>query len=208
MSSPSITRKEEWDAIAEEFYAYFLSWLRTKGTSVDDIEEYNSLVGVKSLPARLELAGVRKNVLVPIKTLTSINDEAVEKANQAAQKALDASVTANTAADRANTAADNADKAREQLEDTIADVEYACQNANRAASRADEIAQHPPKIGTNNNWWFWNEWTGLYEDSNVSAHGGAFLNLVEVKDLNTLQQMANNNQLIDGTLYYIPEGTL
>lgn len=181
MSNPSITKKEEWDAMAQEFYAYFLNWLKANGTSVDEIEEYNSLVGVKSLPARLDLGGVRKNVLIPIKILTKLQDDASENADSSADKANQAALNANVAADKANSAADRANEASDQLESIISDVESACDNANTAADRANELAEHPPKIGANKNWWIWNEDTQTYVDTNIIAEGNFLYSVFQIE---------------------------
>lgn len=70
MSTPFQTSKAEWDAFFAEMQPRLLEWLKSNGTSVDKIETYESTVGVKSLPARYELGGVRKTVLVPLAALT------------------------------------------------------------------------------------------------------------------------------------------
>lgn len=65
MATPFQTSKAEWDAFFAEMQPRYLEWLKANGTSVDNIETYDSVVGVKTLPARYDLGGVRKTVLVP-----------------------------------------------------------------------------------------------------------------------------------------------
>lgn len=171
MSNSTITKKEEWDAIAAQFYPYFLKWLERSGTSVDEIEEYNSIEGVRSLPARLDLGGVRKNVLVPLRVLTEHTEDSALDARAAAAGARTSAALANFMAEKAETAAQRADAARESLEETKGLVEDACQTANSAAERVNELCSHPPEIGGNKNWWMWNESLGAYQDTGILAEG-------------------------------------
>lgn len=66
MAMPIQTTNEEWDAFFAEMHPRLLEWLKVNGISVDSIETYDSVVGVKTLPARYDLGGVRKTVLVPL----------------------------------------------------------------------------------------------------------------------------------------------
>lgn len=140
MSNSTITKKEEWDAIAAEFHPYFLEYLKKKGTSVDSIEEYRSLEGVRCLPARLELGGVRKTVLVPVSILCKDALDAADNANRAAQGADEATARADQATDRANASAQRADEATADLSREKTAVLEACDAANSAADAANSAA--------------------------------------------------------------------
>lgn len=180
MSNSTITKKEEWDAIAAEFYPYFINWIKAHATSVDEIETYNSLIGVKSLPARLDLGGVRKNVLVPLSAITAHTDDSAENANQAAQRANNAAANAEVAANKANEAVERVNESIDGLESVKNDVLDACNDATLAANRANDLSDHPPKIGSNKNWWIWNENLREYVDSNIIAEGNFLYSNIQI----------------------------
>lgn len=125
---------------SQEFKSYFLEYLRSTGTAVDDIETYESLDGVKSLPARYDLGGVKKTVLVPLDLLTLDVRDRIEESKTATERANQAASSAEVASARAERAADDADTAREGLEQIKADATEATDAANRAANRAELAA--------------------------------------------------------------------
>lgn len=124
------TSQLELEALSAILAPVFLEYLRTNGTAVDRIEIATSLDGITSLPARMSLGGVEKNVLAPLSLLTKDVDAQINAASQAAAKA--------------NSAADNAEAAAKQVTDAITDIssekaaaQAAAASANAAATNAD-----------------------------------------------------------------------
>lgn len=145
MSNPTITRKEEYEALAQAFAPYFLQYLRKSATAVDDIETFDPGDGelppyVKSLPARYDYGGVRKTVLVPVEVLGRDARKAAEEARQSATNADRSAAEADLAASRANTAADRVDDAVLDLTREKGAVLDACKKAEEAANNANGVA--------------------------------------------------------------------
>lgn len=78
-----------------------------------------------------------------------------------------AKVQAGAAQSKANEAGLMADAARTQAQQAQAAKEAAQQQANRAAA----LANHPPIVGDDNFWYFWDEETSQYVKSEAYAKG-------------------------------------
>lgn len=120
------TRQRELEAFYASALPGFLEYLRSQGTSVDSIELATDLEGINSLPARLDIGGVQKTVLVPLTLLTREID-----AN------ISACVAATTAADAA---ASEASSAAKKVTDAITDIASQKQAALNAAASANSAA--------------------------------------------------------------------
>lgn len=118
----------------------FLEYIQKKTTSVGDVEIATTLDGVKSLPARQELGGVQKTVLVPLSLLSGDGGVAITEAKEAATAANTAATAANSAAETASTAAANANSAAETIEDAKTAATTAASNATSAAAEATTAA--------------------------------------------------------------------
>lgn len=150
--TPIQTSREEWMSYFDQFYPYFLEYLKNKATKVDAIEVYNPDTGdakrdyeefaraIKSLPARYDLGGVKKTVLVPLDLLSRDAKAAADEARTATSNANKATQEANDARDKANKAAKDADKAREDFEIVRDETLAAKDAANNAADVANRVA--------------------------------------------------------------------
>lgn len=65
------------------------------------------------------------------------------------------------------TARQNAETKRQQ------DTSTAISNSQTQTAIAQELNEHPVKMGDNGNWWQWNIRTHSYEDTGIVARGGA-----------------------------------
>ncbi len=120
------TRQRELEAFYATALPGFLEYLRSQGTSVDSIELATDLEGINSLPARLDIGGVQKTVLVPLTLLT---------------REIDANISACVAATTAaNTAASEASAAAKKVTDSITDIATQKQAALAAAASANNAA--------------------------------------------------------------------
>lgn len=72
-----------------------------------------------------------------------------------------------TARQNAETARQNAETKRQQY------TSAAISNSQTQTAIAQELNEHPVKIGDNGNWWQWNIRTHAYEDTGIVARGGA-----------------------------------
>ena len=123
------TRQTEHEAFYAELMPGFLEYLGRSASDVDSIELATTLEGVNTLPARMDIGGVVKTVLVPLTLLT---------------KEVDANIAACVAATTAaNTAASEASAAAKKVTDSITDIATqkqaflaAAASANNAASAA------------------------------------------------------------------------
>lgn len=120
------TRQTEHEAFYAELMPGFLEYLGRSASDVDSIELATTLEGVNSLPARLDIGGVTKTVLVPLTLLT---------------KEVDANIAACVAATTAaNTAASEASAAAKKVTDSITDIATQKQAALNAAASANSAA--------------------------------------------------------------------
>lgn len=145
MGNPSLTTREEYAAFAQIFAPYFLQYLRTNATAVDEIETFDPGEDdlppyVKSLPALYNYGGVRKTVLVPVEVLGRDARKAAEEARESAANADRAAADADVAAALANYAADRVDDAVLDLTSEKAAVLEACKAATDAAANANTVA--------------------------------------------------------------------
>ena len=128
-------KNSDWSTICAALMPHFNDYLARRSKNVFECEQVNNLDHVFTVPALYDdLAGTRKQVIVPMKVFTKNVDAAVDNV----KKATDA---ANTAADKANTAASNADNARadldvkkQQVDDAVAASSSATDAAKKATS--------------------------------------------------------------------------
>lgn len=128
-------KNSDWSTICAALMPHFNDYLARRSKNVFECEQVNTLDHVFTVPALYDdLAGTRKQVIVPMKVFTRDVDAAVDNV----KKATDA---ANTAADKANTAASNADNARadldvkkQQVDDAVAASSAATDAAKKATS--------------------------------------------------------------------------
>lgn len=123
-------KNSDWSTICAALMPHFNDYLARRSKNVFECEQVNSLEHVFTVPALYDdLAGTRKQVIVPMKVFTRDIDAELEKA----QKVTEA---ANTATEKANTAAENADKAREGLETKKREVDNAVAESKTATEAA------------------------------------------------------------------------
>lgn len=120
------TNQRELEGFYAEARPGFLEYLQANGSDVDSIELATTLEGVNSLPARMEMGGVVKTVLVPLTLLT---------------KEVDANIaTCVAATTAANAAASEASAAAKKVTDSITDIATQKQAALDAAASANNAA--------------------------------------------------------------------
>lgn len=123
-------KNSDWSAICAVLMPHFNDYLARRSKNVFECEQVNTLDHVSTVPALYDdQAGVRKQVIVPMKVFTRDIDAELEKS----QKVTEA---ANTATEKANTAAANADKAREKLETKKQEVDNAVAESKTATEAA------------------------------------------------------------------------
>lgn len=126
-------KNSDWSAICAALMPHFNDYLARRSKNVFECEQVNTLDHVSTVPALYDdQAGVRKQVIVPMKVFTRDVDAELEKAKKA-------TTAANNAADKANTAAANADKARTDLDakkKEVDDAVAASKTATDAAKKA------------------------------------------------------------------------
>lgn len=126
-------KNSDWSAICAALMPHFNDYLARRSKNVFECEQVNTLDHVSTVPALYDdQAGVRKQVIVPMKVFTRDVDAELEKAKKA-------TTAANNAADKANTAATNADKARTGLDAKKKEVDEAIA-VNKAAIDAAKKA--------------------------------------------------------------------
>ena len=94
-----------------------------------------------------------------------------ETARQTAENTRNSNETARqnaeTTRNNNETARKNAETKRQQ------DTSAAITNSQTQTAIAQELNEHPVKMGDNGNWWQWNIRTHAYEDTGIVARGGA-----------------------------------
>lgn len=123
-------KNSDWSTICAALMPRFNDYLARRSKNVFECEQVNSLEHIFTVPALYDdLAGTRKQVIVPMKVFTSDIDAELEKAKKVTE-------AANTATEKANTAAANADKAREGLETKKQEVDNAVAESKTATEAA------------------------------------------------------------------------
>lgn len=85
-----------------------------------------------------------------------------------------ARVEAETARQNAETTRNNNEATRKKAETKRQqDTSTAITNSQTQTAIAQELNEHPVKMGDNGNWWQWNIKTHAYEDTGIVARGGA-----------------------------------
>lgn len=90
-----------------------------------------------------------------------VKAESVRNSNETARQ------NAETTRNNNETARKNAETKRQQ------DTSAAISNSQTQTAIAQELNEHPVKMGDNGNWWQWNIRTHAYEDMGIVARGGA-----------------------------------
>lgn len=122
--------------------------------------------------------GTRNGTSVPSSDETYHNNskyyfqQASSSATTASNKATEASNKASQAASSATTASNKASEAASSASTASSKAAEATTQANKAkteADRAQSYSVNTPYIGSNGNWWVWNNTQGKYVDSGVDA---------------------------------------
>lgn len=125
-------KNSDWSAICAALMPHFNDYLARRSKNVFECEQVNTLDHVSTVPALYDdQAGVRKQVIVPMKVFTSDIDAELEKAKKVTE-------AAKTATEKANTAAANADKASEGLETKKQEVDNAVAESKTATEAAKQ----------------------------------------------------------------------
>lgn len=123
-------KNSDWSTICAALMPRFNDYLARRSKNVFECEQVNSLEHVFTVPALYDdLAGTRKQVIVPMKVFTRDIDAELKIAKKVTE-------AANTATEKANTAAANADKAREGLETKKQEVDNAVAESKTATEAA------------------------------------------------------------------------
>lgn len=123
-------KNSDWSSICAALMPHFNDYLARRSKNVFECEQVNTLDHVFTVPALYDdLAGTRKQVIVPMKVFTRDIDAELAEAKKA-------TAAANTAAETANTAAANADRAREDLDAKKTEVDEAVSASNTATEAA------------------------------------------------------------------------
>ena len=94
-----------------------------------------------------------------------------ETARQTAENTRNSNETARQ---NAETTRNNNEMARKTAEtQRQKDTSTAISNSQTQTAIAQELNEHPVKMGDNGNWWQWNIRTHAYEDTGIVARGGA-----------------------------------
>lgn len=105
-------------------------------------------------------ANTQETVRQKAETTRNLNETTRQKQETARQEA---EITRNNN----ETARKTAETKRQQ------DTSAAITNSQTQTAIAQELNEHPVKIGDNGNWWQWNIKTHAYEDTGIVARGGA-----------------------------------
>lgn len=189
----NIDNNQEFEALCARLLPKFNEYLQRHSKNIFSCELATSLDGISSMPALYSLKGVQKQVIAPLSLLTKDVDVKIEEAKQATE-------AANTAAGKANDAAASVTQAtldltteRKKVEDAVTAsktaTEAAITSSKAQTDLAQELNEHPVKMGDNGNWWQWNIKTHAYEDTGIVARGGAMYP--------TFKHMGNKLYIVD-----------
>ena len=128
-------KNSDWSSICAELMPHFNDYLARHSKNVFECEQVNTLDHVFTVPALYDdMAGVRKQVIVPMKIFTRGVDAAVEDVKKA-------TADANTAAGKANDAAASVTQAttdiaaeRKKVDEAVAESKTATDAAQEATS--------------------------------------------------------------------------
>ena len=101
--------------------------------------------------------------------------EKTRNSNETARQTAETTRNSNeTARQNAETTRNNNETARKNAETKRQqDTSAAISNSQTQTAIAQELNEHPVKMGDNGNWWQWNIRTHAYEDTGIVARGGA-----------------------------------
>ena len=157
-----------------------------KKKKISELALADSLTGLYTIGCKI-IDGIQTSVKVSLGTiqtayenmLTEISNAraATKAANTAASNANTAKLNAEAATSKANTATANAITATGNANTATGKANTAADLANKAAAktqgdRAQELADHPWKVGDNGNWWKWDLDGDRYVDTGILAKGG------------------------------------
>lgn len=132
------TRQEELRQVCVELYPLFMEYVSQHSLQIGDVEVVSTLDSIYALTAKYVSGGVEKTVLAPLKLLSSIAEDAAEKAKAAAELASQASNNANAAADRVDASITEIGEYKAATEDACTRALSAADNANAASQSATE----------------------------------------------------------------------
>lgn len=95
----------------------------------------------------------------------------VENDRKAAEKNRSDAEAKRVVAEQGRVGAEQRRESAEHLRET--NTSTAIVSSKTQTDLAKELNEHPPKMGSNGNWWQWNLQTHAYEDTGVIARGGA-----------------------------------
>ena len=103
------------------------------------------------------------------------NAETTRNNNETARQTAENTRNSNeTARQNSETTRNNNETARNTAETKRQqDTSTAISNSQTQTAIAQELNEHPVKMGDNGNWWQWNIRTHAYEDTGIVARGGA-----------------------------------
>lgn len=94
-----------------------------------------------------------------------------EETRKTAEQTRATSEAARVKAEQGRVGAEQRRESAEHLRET--NTSTAIVSSKTQTDLAKELNEHPPKMGSNGNWWQWNLQTHAYEDTGVIARGGA-----------------------------------
>lgn len=193
-----IENDTEFEALCARLLPKFNEYLQRHSKNIFSCELATSLDGISTMPALYSKDGVQKQVIAPLSLLTKDVDIRIEEAKQATEATLSskAAIESNEAKRQAaeqtrqsqeqarmdsetkRATAENARIAAEAGRVTaenkrIDDTLTALTESEKQTNLAQELNDHPSKIGDNGNWWQWDLSKHTYVDTGVIARGGA-----------------------------------
>lgn len=182
-----IENDTEFEALCARLLPKFNEYLQRHSKNIFSCELATSLDGISTMPALYSKDGVQKQVIAPLSLLTKDVDIRIEEAKQATEEANTAAGKANDAAASVNKATTDLTAERKKVEDAVSASKSQTEAAKQAieatltaltesekqTNLAQELNDHPPKMGDNGNWWQWDLSKHTYVDTGVIARGGA-----------------------------------
>lgn len=175
--------------------------------------------------ATADFTAVRGQVLAAGDRATAAANSVTEvkdKAAKATADAITATAGANAAKDQAAEAARTTNAVREATILVKQETEESTRKTNEAtgkattataeartqANRAKVHADNPPKMGSNGNWWKWDETKDAYVDTGILAKGGVLYPVFDI-DLDTMELKMTYQDDVAADMFELnPEGSL
>ena len=128
--------------------------------SYDNGQTWSQVVSYTDIDPDLEALAAAYNKVTQGEA-DRVKAESARNSNETARQ------NAETTRNNNETARNTAETKRQQ------DTSAAITNSQAQTSIAQELNEHPVKMGDNGNWWQWNIRTHAYEDTGIVARGGA-----------------------------------